>query len=90
MQQHIAANKVKDKLRTKGFYFTLSFYGVIRDTETKHAEYRRIEIFVNGTPTHEDVVTLRLFFREIIPFQYYTIWVYNKDVKEIFMYEGWS
>lgn len=90
MMQHIAANKVKDKLAAKGYRFTMSLYGVINNPETQAPEYRRIEVFINGFPGQEDVGGIKNFFTEIIPYQYYTIWVYNRDVKELFMYEGWD
>ena len=89
MQQHIAANNVKDKLASKGFRFTMSLYGVIDNPETHHPEYRRIEVFINGFPDQEDVGAIKNFFTDIIPYQYYTIWAYNRDVKEIILYEGW-
>ena len=89
MQQHITANKIKDKLTSKGFRFTMSLYGVIDNPETQHPEYRRIEVFINGFPDQEDVGAIKNFFNDIIPYPYYTIWAYNRDEKEIIFAEGW-
>lgn len=90
MQQHLAANKIKDKLEQKGFNYTVSLYGIIRNPETTKHEYRRVEVFINGVPDEVDVVAIKNFFEDLIPYNYYSIWVYNRELKEIFLYKGFD
>lgn len=90
LKDHLAANKVKDRLQHKGYTFTVSFYGVILNPESGKPEYRRIEVFINGVPDQIDIGAIKNFFTEIKPYQYYTLWAYNKQKREIIFIEGWS
>ncbi len=87
---HNEANAVKDRLIKNGYYYTMSIYGVIWNDENKKYEYRRIEAFLNGMPTQIDVEAIHNFFRDIKPYQYYTLWAYNKERKEIIMIKGFE
>lgn len=90
MQSHMEANKVKDSLGHKGYTFTMSLYGIIVNFDTKLPEYRRIEVFINGPPTQSDVLNIMHFFDEFTPWNYYSIWAYNRETKEILCIEEWD
>lgn len=90
MQSHMEANAVKDTLGHKGYVFSMSLYGVILNYDTKQPEYRRIEIFIKGAPSQSDVLNIYHFFQDFTPYKYYSIWVYNKDTKEILCIEDWN
>lgn len=83
MQQHLAANKVKDTLGHEGYIFSMSLYGIINNPETNRPEYRRIEVFMRDIPTQQDVISIKNFFDEITPYSYYTIWAYDQKTKQI-------
>lgn len=87
---HVEANKVKDRLMKNGYFYTMSIYGVIWNGETKKHEYRRIEVFLNDYPNQIDAEAIHNFFREIKPYQYYTLWAYNKERKEIILIKGFD
>ena len=90
MQQHLAANKVKDRLEKFGYFYTISLYAVINNPETQKAEYRRVECFLNGLPNQIIVSEIKQFFTEIKPYHYYSIWAYNVNKHEIVMVEDWE
>jgi len=90
LNAHLAANKTKDFLEKKGYTYTVSLYGVIFNPETEKHEYRRVEVFINGPPDEVDVMGIKNFFTAIKPYQYYTLWVYNRGYKELFMIEGFG
>lgn len=90
MQSHLEANKVKDILGHEGYTFSMSLYGVIINYETTLPEYRRIEIFMKGSPHQEDVLYIKHFFNEFFPYTYYSIWAYDKDSKEILCIDSWN
>lgn len=90
LMMHLEANKVKDHLEKNGYTFTISLYGVINNPETQKAEYRRIEVFLNGNPKEIDVSSIHEFFREVKPYLYYTVWAYNIQRKELIMIGGWN
>ena len=85
---HQEANKVKDFMETKGFHYTISFYGVIYNPESKKHEYRRIEVFLNVIPSQIDVAAINHFFEEIKPYNYYSLYVYDAKDKEIMLIKG--
>jgi hypothetical protein len=87
---HNEANTVKDHLWEAGYFYTISIYGVIWNPETKKYEYRRIEVFLNGYPDQIDVEAIHNFFRDVKPYQYYTLWAYNIKRKELIMIKGFD
>lgn len=89
-QSHTKANKLKDFLQKEGFSYTMSLYGIVTDKTTKHSEYKRIEVFINGAPDQTDVAAINHFFEEIYPPKYYSIFVYNRESKEIGYLDGWD
>ena len=90
LNQHLQANKLKDKLEKLGYTYTISLYAVLNNPETQHPEYRRVEVFLNGLPTQTSVAEIRQFFREIKPYHYYSIWAYNVETHKIAMIEDWE
>lgn len=90
LQTHMKANKVKDRLEKLGYDYAVSIYGVIWNAETSKHEYRRIEVFINSTPTEIIVSSIRHFFKEIKPYNYYSIWAYNAVRNEIVLIEEWE
>lgn len=89
LKSHTEANKVKDRLHRLGYYYTISLYGVLWNPETQKHEYRRIEVFLNGVPNETDVCAIKTFFSEVKPYQYYSLWAYNKEQQEIIMLDAW-
>lgn len=87
---HNEANAVKDRLIKNGYSYTMSIYGVIWNPETQKHEYRRVEVFLNGYPAQVDAEAIHNFFRDIKPYQYYTLWAYNKQHKELIMIKGFD
>ncbi len=87
---HNEANVIKDRLIKAGYYYTMSIYGVIWNPETTKHEYRRIEVFLNGMPDQIDVEAIHNFFNDIKPYQYYTLWAYNKRRQELIMIKGFD
>lgn len=87
---HLEASGIKDNLKIAGYDYTISLYGVIYNSETERNEFRRIEVFINGSPAWQDTQAIIQFFREFKPFTYYSIWAYNKDVKQIVEIKGWQ
>lgn len=85
---HQEANKIKNFLESKGYKYTISLYGVVTNKTTKHSEYRRVEVFLNGYPEQIDVAGIQHFFEELIPYNYYSLWAYDIEQKEIFMIKG--
>ena len=90
LEQHLQANKLKDRLEKLGYFYAISLYAVIRNPETRKAEYRRVEVFLDGLPTEVSVNEIRQFFREIKPYNYYSIWAYNVEKHQIVMLEDWQ
>lgn len=90
LKSHMEANRLKDRLEKLGYYYTISLYAVINNPETQHPEYRRVEVFLNGTPTQTSVNEIKQFFREIKPYHYYSIWAYNVETHQIIMVEDWN
>jgi hypothetical protein len=90
MQQHLAANKVKDRLEKLGYTYTISLYAVILNPETEKPEYRRVEVFINGLPNQIIVAEIKQFFTEIKPYHYYSVWAYDVENHEIIMIGDWE
>lgn len=90
MEQHIEANHLKTFLELHGYRFTMSLYGVLYNPETLKPEYRRIEVFMLKLPSAEDVGIIKHFFRDVKPYPYYSIWVYNNILKEIGLIDSWT
>lgn len=90
LRNHGQANIMKDKLYRKGFRYTISLYGVLQDNKIGHRTYRRIEVYMNGSPNQFDVNGIREFFHEVKPYHYYSIWAYHKKAKEILLMGSWD
>jgi hypothetical protein len=90
LESHIQANGVKDRLQKLGYGYAVSLYGVIFNPESGKHEYRRIEVFLNGLPNQICISEINHFFKQIKPYQYYTIWCYNMEKHEIVLIEGWN
>lgn len=89
LANHETASTLKTVLKLKGYMYTISFYGVLRNTETGHREYRRIEVFLNDFPKQCDVMGIKHFLTEMPPFKYYTIFAYNTETKKLILIMGW-
>lgn len=90
MRQHIEANHYKELLERLGYRYTISLYGVLHNTLLNRHEYRKIEVFLNGTPKERDVMLLQHFFEDIKPLNYFSIWVYDHKTKTIKLVESWE
>lgn len=90
MQQHLEANGAKAFLEAEGYKYTMSLYGVLYNPETMKPEYRRIEVFLSKVPTPLDVGAIKQFFTDIKPYPYYSIWIYNSELKEIGLIDSWQ
>lgn len=90
MQSHEQAKELKRILKESGFSYHLSLYAVIVNPETKHPEYRRIEIYLLEIPKERDVSQIRSFFDSFTVHSIYSVWIYNTYNLKIVQVGSWD
>jgi len=86
----LEAKKVKDQLRSLGYPYQMSLYGVLTNKVTIKSEYRRIEVLSDILLGEREVNLIYRFLQHNHPIKTYSIWVYDskKDAIKL-MWECW-
>ena len=77
------ANTLKARARDAGYIYALSLYGVIQDSVSMHAEYRRIEVYAKTFWSGRVIELLYRFFKTHIPTRVYTLWLVHDNPLEV-------
>lgn len=87
---HREANWLKEACTRQGYKYTMSLYGVLRNTADGHAEYRRIEVFSNIGFSSTLIELCYRFLQNFPPVDHYSIYVYDAGIEGLSFVKGWK